>query len=182
MKKHISLLITFACAVFLFSSHSGYLARSVVVGFGIIKHNNKKITGVSVKVYKDDQLIRNQVTGRTGSYGFTLKFGIEYRIVLAKEGYLKQTIFINTTAPKDAMDYSDEFFWEPDFTMYKYIQGLNNDEITLPVARYVFDEEYFGFSEDKSYMQEIKPIIDNLQEEILELEQKLYESLITKAD
>lgn len=139
----------------------------VIAGFGSIKSSRGKLSGVSMKIYQGEALVQQVVSGRNGSYAFFLKFNSAYKIELAKEGFIKQFITIDTHAPNDAITYSEEFLWEPDLELYPYIDGMRQDEFDFPIAEYAFDNELFRFALNKQYdgivqdtLQETKAIIE----------------------
>ncbi len=167
---------------FLFISYHFQPAKNQIVAFGAIKSDNERISGVSVIVLHNNEVVENMVTGRLGAYGFSLQFNSEYTIVIVKKGYLKETIQIDTHVPEDVISYGADILWEPDFTLYKIMPGLTIDEFKAPLAKYIFDAEYWGFLEDRSYRTEVEPIVTAVIADIDTLRKIAYLFEMRKAD
>lgn len=182
MKKSVISLISILLLITLFSSHTNRANQQNIAAFGVIKHENEKVSGVSVKVFHQRKLVEHMVTSRNRGYGFTLEYNTDYTIEIAKEGFLKEIILIDTKVPQDVLTLGDQILWEPDFILYKIMPGMDFDEFAQPVARYTFDEEYWGFLEDKSYQASVKPMISGVNATIKKLKTKAYNSVSAKAD
>ncbi|MBN1950129.1 MAG: tetratricopeptide repeat protein [Bacteroidales bacterium] len=153
-----SLLIASAILIFLvLSSTTNNQENHSFLVFGVIKHQDQKLGGVSVKVFENGKLWNEVVTGRNVGYGFTLQYNTAYRIELMKEGYLKEVVLIDTKVPEEVIAYGDRILWEPDFKMHKTMPGLRLEGFQKPVARYIFDPELWGFYEDSEYTESVEP-------------------------
>ncbi len=182
MKKLPARIITLVLSIVLFSSHTNKPGESEIIGFGVIKHESKEVSGVSVKVLQHGKLIESMVTGRNLGYGFTLQFNSEYDIEVAKVGFLKEVIHINTAVSRDVLSFGDRILWEPDIYIYKIMPGLEIDEFEKPVARYVFDVELWRFVRDENYNKEVESMISDVLNKISKLKEEAYSSEKNKAD
>lgn len=181
MKK--SIILFFSVVLFvLSSSHYSQPEQSNIVGFGVIKYNNHKISGVSVKVFHNNRLIENIITGRKVGYGFSLQFNTDYIIEIVKEGFLKQTILMDTRVSEEVLAYNDRILWEPDFIIYKIMPGLEWEEFHKPIANYVFDEELWGFYEDKNYQTSVASEFNEVITQLDSLKKEAYTSELSRAD
>lgn len=181
MKKKFFLIFIFFLHL-IFVSYHFQSPKNQVIAFGTIKQDNERISGVSLKVLHNNKVIENRVTGRFGAYRFSLQFNTEYTIVISKNGYLKETIRIDTHVPEEVIAYGANIFWEPDFLIYKIMPGLTIEEFKVPLAHYIFDMEYWGFLEDKDYKLKILPYVSSIIAKIDTLGKLAYETEMLKAD
>ncbi|MBN1597812.1 MAG: tetratricopeptide repeat protein [Bacteroidales bacterium] len=182
MKKLPAILLGSLCSLFILSFFINNSNDVKVIGYGTIKYNNKKISGVSLKILEKGKVVGRSVTGRSGIFGFSLDLNTEYDIIVAKEGYLKEIVHINTRVPDEVIAYGADISWDIDLTPYKIIPGLNKEEIKEPVANYFFDIDYWGFIEDKKYKEKVSPELSDLKENIEELKIIAGKSENQKAD
>ncbi len=182
MKKLISKSILLLFFLTLLPSHSSQPDSQNIAAFGVIKYNNEKVSGVSVKVFHKDKTIDHIVTSHNRGYGFTLAYNSEYRIEIAKEGFIKEVILIDTEVPQEVITLGDRILWEPDITIYKIIPGMDIDEFRQAIARYEFDNEYWGFLEDKAYQTSIEPMLEELKASTKQLKEEAFISISAKAD
>ena len=181
MKKLTSYSLSLILPVILFSSPTNLQSQNIAA-FGVIKYESEKVSGASVKVFQDGRLVEQMVTSRNRGYGFTLEYNTEYRIEIAKEGYLKEIILIDTEVPQDVLNLGDQILWEPDFELYKIMPEMTLDEFEKPVARYIFDKEYWGFLEDKKYQASVKSMLTKTTSTIARLRVRAYNKERARAD
>jgi tetratricopeptide (TPR) repeat protein len=182
MKKPTSMIFSCLLITVLLSGSSLLLKAQNIAAFGVIRYNDEKLSGVSVKVFWQNKLTDQIVTSRNRGYGFTLEYNREYRIELAKEGYLKETILIDTRVPPEVLTLGDQVLWEPNFSMYRIIPGMTLDAFEKPLARYIFNKEYWGFLKDKEYQASVQPMLDEVTETIARQRAQTYNSIKTRAD
>lgn len=164
-KKLVPAFVILLSFLFLFTNHVNQPAENKVVAFGAIKHKKNRVSGVSVKVLQNNEVVEDMVTGRVGAYGFSLEFNNEYNIIIAKEGYLKEIIHINTRVPEEVISYGADILWEPDFSIHEIMPSLSVDEFRVPIASYKFDKEYWGFIEDNNYKLKVESQITEVLNE-----------------
>ena len=153
-----------------------------IVWYGAIKCGSEKISGVSIKVYENGKLVESAVTGRNIGYGFLLNFNTNYDIVISKDGYLKETLQIDTHVPEEVINLGDEISWEPDIFIYKKAPGLDIEEFEIPLARFVFNLEFWRFIENTEYAKQVKPALNKVLNEIEDLKRVAYNAEIVKGD
>ena len=153
-----------------------------ILCFGVIKYDGNKVSGVSLKVFQNDELVNRVVTGRNIGYGFSLAYNTEYRIEFAKEGFLEQTILIDTHVPDEVIGYGDRILWEPDFTIQKIMPGLKEEQFDVPVAQYIFNKELWGFYIDKKYQSSVENEVSSILAENEILKKKAFSDQILRGD
>jgi len=161
--------------------------KSPVLAFGVVTCNGEKVSGVSLRVFEGEELLAEMVTGRHVGYGFALDYHKQYSIEIAKEGYLRETIEIDTWVPREVTDLGDNILWEPDFEIFRLMPGLKQEEFPGVFARYKFNEELWGYFVDESYDKEaglfVAPLLDTLrilQQDAYELEKLKADSLFSQ--
>lgn len=182
MIKYFTNAILIAIAITITSSLIASQSESVILCFGSVTYKEENVSGVSIKVFHNKKLVEELVTNRRGGYGFALDFNKNYEIELVKEGFLKEVILINTAASPDVIAYSDQFLWEPELKIYKYIPGLPFDEFGTPLASYEFNHTLWRFIESERYKTSVARKITPILKKIQKQEQIAYNELEGEAD
>ncbi len=181
MKRILFQAINLILFLLLISSYS-VKPDNNIVWYGAIKYEGEKISGVSIKVYEDGKLVKSAVTGRNIGYGFLLNFNTNYDIIISKEGFLKETIQIDTYVPEEVISLGDEISWEPDIFIYKIAPGLDIDEFEIPLERFVYSVEFWRFIENTDYSKQVKPFLNKVLDEIENQKKEVYKAEIVRAD
>lgn len=180
MKNIFKPIVLFAL-VFIFSSLMYETDTvNIIQAGGYVKSGNKKLNGVLVKIYSEGKVYTEQVTDRIGRYSFILQFNKNYRIVLAKEGYLKSIYIINTAAPEEVVKAKEEILWQTYFEMYEQMPGMTMEYFPKPMASYMYDNWFIV--ESNNYEKEIEPELTELEKVIEENKQVAFIDYKQKAD
>jgi serine phosphatase RsbU (regulator of sigma subunit) len=114
MRALLVLLLLFAMAVPALGQPTAFWLEGTVHGYewdpgrgGLLKKNKPAVfegtlEGVRISLYQNDQLVEEVLTDEKGNYSLPLDFNKLYTVIIAKEGYNRNTLMIDTRAlPKN---------------------------------------------------------------------------------
>lgn len=112
-------------------------------------------TGVTIKLYCDNEQITSIDSTEFGKVYFTLKRDRYYTVEITKEGYVPRLVGISTFVPK-IIPLKPIFRFEFEVDMLKKVEGQDNFYIDFPVALVSFNSSKECFEHSKKYTSRIK--------------------------
>lgn len=119
---------------------------------GQVSDGTRKMAGCAVVIYEGNEVVGQQMTNKSGNFGFALGLGKEYAVVFSKEGFQPKSILIDTRAKLPA----DMFAVAPlgmDLSLLladKY-SGVDTDVLDFPYAIVKWDKRAMAFVQDQQY-------------------------------
>lgn len=118
---------------------------------GRIENGASTLKDVTIKVYENNEMIREFSNNVNGAYSTKFSLGNVYSIEFSKEGYITKSIDVIAMTPDSLM--SGMFFFQLDIDLFE--ENLDNDEdAILPSAAKIFLKDTDqGFIYDKRYVR-----------------------------
>jgi catechol-2,3-dioxygenase len=142
----------FASAIALVLAIAAAAQVDMVVVFGTVKDFStaKKIDGVTVTVFKNGGKLVEVPTNASGKYEVNLDYGAEYKLLLAKKGYVSKNIVIDTrNIPEE--DRSGGHGMNIDFTLMAELPGVDFSVLLEPFGKAKYDKAAATISWDIEY-------------------------------
>lgn len=146
----LSALLTFGLA---FGAHAqGQLEPILLEVSGQVTDGTRKMPGCSIVIYDGNEVVGQQLTTKSGNFGFALGLGKEFAVVFSKEGFQAKSILIDTRAKLPADMYAvaplgmDLSLLPAD----KY-SGVDTDVLDFPYAMVKWDKRAMAFVQDQQY-------------------------------
>ncbi|MBK7947138.1 MAG: hypothetical protein IPJ85_18350 [Flavobacteriales bacterium] len=129
----------------------------MVVVFGTVKDFStaKKIDAVTVTVFKNGGKLVEVPSNASGKYEVNLDYGAEYKLLLAKKGYVSKNIVIDTrNIPEE--DRSGGHGMNIDFTLMADMPGVDFSVLLEPFGKAKFDPAAATISWDIEYTSRMR--------------------------
>ena len=119
---------------------------------GRVNNGEEKLEGCAVLVFKGNELVGQQLTGRNGRFGLELGLGETFALEFKKEGFLPKRVVVDTGGdlPKDLMEIVPIEMTMSMLPATKYA-GADTDELDFPFAIIRFDRRAGAFVQDQQY-------------------------------
>ena len=168
--------IFFTCFLFLLSQLL-YAQRDMLRISGKVRENKEKLSGVRISLLNEGEEISFQTTENSGKFLYKLPLQANYMLIFSKRGYRSKYVeVIAENIPEFDAAFGYEF-GGLDVTLFKEIQGLNDELLDEPVAKIIYDTIQMKFIFDVKYFEEIQARVDSLQLAIEEQEKDEQELL-----
>ena len=121
---------------------------------GRVAYDKKRIEGVSVRLYKGNELIMDEVTDKNGRYEAVLEFGHEYMFHFRKDGYLSKMFAVDAknNLPKEEIQ-NPAFAVNVIMLPIEKFNGVDMDMLEFPFAFISYHKRYQAFDFDPKYTQ-----------------------------
>ena len=131
---------------------------------GFAKDKGKPVAGVHITVFDGSTLVTEYTTTGNGRYELYLDYNKDFKVVIEKDGYVKEIMTVNTILPKDfpLEDNSKDVYLK----MYAFPKDGSELKFEEPVAKVFFQEDIQDFNYDLSYAKSIKAKLDDLEKKI----------------
>ena len=152
----------FATLLFVALSLSIFAQRPALHFKGTVMLNNKPMAGVRVYISDAGAITADVITDAKGKFEVQSFYNKLLSIVVEKEGFVTQNIFVSTRltgmAQEDMeMKVSFDMYQQPSGTVLKFEE---------PIGKIAYDYSANKFAYDVAYQQEIKVKLDALQKQI----------------
>ncbi len=151
--RHISILFILLATGFISNSFAQGQEEPILLEVsGQVTDGARKMPGCAVVIYQGNEIVGQQITPKSGNFGFALDLGKEYAVVFSKEGFQPKSILIDTRAKLPmgmfavaplGMDLSllvaDKYF------------GVDTDVLDFPYAIVKWDKRAMAFVQDQQY-------------------------------
>lgn len=119
---------------------------------GRVNNAEDKLEGCDVIVYKGNELVGKQTTGRNGRFSLQLGLGEEFAMEFHKEGFLAKRVLVDTRGelPQDLVEIVPIEMTMSMLPATKY-EGADTDELDFPFAIVRFDRKVGAFVQDQQY-------------------------------
>jgi hypothetical protein len=119
---------------------------------GRVSDANGKLDGCNIHVFKGNERIGEQVTGKSGRFDMHLGLGQEYAIEFSKEGFLPKRVLVDTRAdlPKD-VGQIEPLMMEMSMLPADKYAGADTDELDFPFAIIRYHKGAKAFVQDQDY-------------------------------
>ncbi|MBL4708101.1 MAG: hypothetical protein JKY48_06640 [Flavobacteriales bacterium] len=130
--------------------------------YGKVKHKTGIVGNVNLEVYKDNELSKELVNYKNGSFKLELPLGSIYSITFKKEGYIEKSVAV--IAKTDSLNrVNGRFFFQLDIELFKSEENSVDESILPPVAKLYIKNQNSGFKYDKKY---VKWVAEEYEEEL----------------
>jgi hypothetical protein len=128
--------------------------------YGRVKNGKTKVDGATIRLYKENCIVRTYQTEKNGKFEMELDLGAYYTLEVVKEGYITKRIGINTVSKVEfeRMDYQP-YGVDINLTSEDSYVGVNIDMLDYPFALVSYDHHDSMFVHDENYTEEM--ILDN---------------------
>ncbi|HBX53378.1 MAG TPA: hypothetical protein DEH02_20155 [Bacteroidales bacterium] len=169
--KNLTAILFF---IFLFSAVSNAQESFVQVSGSILNLEKKPIKGASVNVLLENKVFKSVKTGRKGDFAFELPHSKDFIIEGTKRGFVTKKIKFSTKVPQKE---TKGFMWEYELSLqiFENIEGLDVSPLKEPVAAVKYNKSEEEFDYDQSFYALVKPKLDAMAKQMLELRNKHYE-------
>lgn len=118
---------------------------------GRVENGPSSIKDVEIRIYENNELIREFTNNLNGSYSAKFSLGNVYSMEFSKKGFITKSIDVIAMTPDSLM--SGMFFFQLDIDLFEEIPD-REPEMVLPSAAkiYLKDTEQ-GFIYDKRYVR-----------------------------
>ena len=119
---------------------------------GQITDGQKKLQGCSVIIYEGNEIVGQQLTDKSGKFGFALGLDKEFAVVFSKDGFQAKSILVNTHAklPADIIAIAPIDMDLSLLPASKY-EGVDTDVLDFPYSIVKFDKRVMAFTQDQQY-------------------------------
>lgn len=171
---------------------SNAIDKNLVINDAFVTEGEELLKGVLVELMIGHNTIDSAITDKTGGFGFVLKFDYKYRLRFSKEKYVTKLVEIDLQnmppeAKKEGYDLG-----RFQLGMIRKLEGVDQSEYEVPVARYYYDERSTLIALDRVFLKKRREsierqkeanneIIADLNEEEKELQEE-YNRLIRDGD
>ena len=136
--------------IFFLSSLSLVAQKGTITIHGKTEHKDSPIAGVSMEIYKDNELYKETSTYRNGSFKVDLPLGHIYNVTFKKEDYIEKSVAVIT---KSDSTINGRYFFQLDISLFKETDEEEDESILPPVAKLYIKNEDEGFKYDKKYVR-----------------------------
>lgn len=166
--RNKSIALVFLLLVLNFFSHQTLSAQdvyppSVLQLKAHVYDGEDKVEKAVIEFYQNEKLVKKMMTKKNGRFQFLLFKGNEYKVKIAKAGFVKEYIVVAT---KNTQDFSDKkYFFEfaLDLKSVKKFKSSGVTEFDFPSAKISFSLEDDEYTHDKFYHKMVKEKIDKLK-------------------
>lgn len=109
----------------------------------------KPLSGVNVALYRENEKIKEIVTGKNGKFKFDIEIGHEYKITFSYPGCVNMYMLLNLKVPPGTKDLYPDFSIEVPF-FDNSNKLINLSKFQEPFAKIIFNGNK-GFYDDPSY-------------------------------
>lgn len=123
---------------------------------GKVMANGEKAQDVSIRLYKDNELIGDVPVGRDGSFIAELDIDHAYTLLIMKPGFQNEMLLVDTALPEGMVEYPAyecTISMEPEGTYADKEEGFYLD---FPAAVVRYNAEMGGFYHSEHYLDHIK--------------------------
>ncbi|MCB0771085.1 MAG: hypothetical protein KDC00_11855 [Flavobacteriales bacterium] len=119
---------------------------------GRVSDADGKLEGCIIHVFKGNEPIGEQMTGKNGRFDMHLGLGEEYAIEFRKEGFLPKRVLVDTRAdlPKDVAQI-EPIMMEMSMLPAEKYDGADTDELDFPFAIIRYHKGAKAFVQDQEY-------------------------------
>ncbi|MCW5899914.1 MAG: carboxypeptidase regulatory-like domain-containing protein [Flavobacteriales bacterium] len=137
-------------------SKAGATAEPVLPITGRITDGDKKLEGCHIAVYRENDLVGEQTTDKTGKFKVGLPVGETYGIVFQREGFVPKRILVDTRAelPKGELVFEPLDMEVSMLASSKY-DGTDTDALDFPFAIVSWDKRVKAFTQDEKYTRDM---------------------------
>lgn len=119
---------------------------------GQVRGSEKKLAGCSIVIHEGNKIVGQQLTPKSGNFGFLLELNKEYAIVFSKDGYQRKSILIDTHAKLPAGTYAvAPFGMDLHMLPLDKYTGIDTDVLDFPYAIVKWDMKTMVFAQDEKY-------------------------------
>lgn len=157
--KWTLLIIMFLSGTFLFAQGKLVDRRDQAEGWYLPVHgevmvNGKKTNGYDLILYKDNVELGKLQANAKGKFELELDIDQMYTVRIIKHGFQEKMIYVDTTIPKDMVEY-------PDYECFVNLQVVNAQNIDpfytdFPSAIVRYNPEMGGFYHSEHYLTHIQ--------------------------
>ncbi len=121
---------------------------------GQVLVNEKKADDVEVILYRDNEMLGSLRSKKNGKFELELDIDNFYSVRIIKEGHQEKLLYLDTTLPKDLVDY-------PDYFCFVHLTPINFDLMDpfytdFPSAIIRYDHNEGGFYHSDDYLNHIQ--------------------------
>ena len=119
---------------------------------GKIVDGSSNLVGSSVKVFRDNELVHELVTERSGKFQVGLSLGHLFTVQFDHPGYVTKRIVVDTNAPVDPRELA-MMPLQMDVMMLptSRYEGADTDVMDMPFAMVRYDKRVGAFVQDLEY-------------------------------
>ncbi len=123
---------------------------------GRITDGEKKLAGCQIQVFRENELLAEQVTDKTGKFNVGLEVGDQYGIVFQREGFVPKRIIVDTRAelPKGELVF-EPLDMEVSMLKAEKYDGADTDALDFPFAIVRWDKRTKTFAQDQQYTMDM---------------------------
>ena len=151
----------FICVVLMTLGLNSFSQTGKLTIHGRVENENATIPYVSVAVVQNNELVKELVTLRNGSYRLDLDLGSVYNIEFTKEGFVGKSVAVIGKADSTI---NGRYFFQLDVEIFRLDQEDIDETMLPPVAKLYIKSEEEGFTYDKKYVKWISNHYDDLEE------------------
>lgn len=127
---------------------------------GQVMAQGERAADCTVKLYKDNKLVGQIAPRKSGKFEVNLDIDNQYSLLVEREGYNTKMIFLDTTLPKDLVNYPGYICF---VNLVHKVPGIEaNFYHDFPSAIVRWNPEMGGFHHSENYISHIQSKIGNL--------------------
>lgn len=144
---------------------------------GKVHEDKEKLENVKIAFISEGEEIDHLMTAKNGRFLYKLPLQQNYFMVFSKRGYRSKYVEIiaSSIPPADA-SFGYEF-GGLDVSLFREIQGLDDEVLDKPIGKIIYDTTQFKFIFDVQYFDEIQEKVDSLKAELEEKQENEEELL-----
>lgn len=147
MKKLIILLLSILTSSLITAQISAGMLRM----HGRVENGSSSIKDVDIRIYENNELIREFSNNVNGAYSAKFALGNVYSVEFSKEGFITKSIDVIAKTPDSLM--MGMFFFQLDIDLFEETDESDSEAILPSAAKIYLKDTDQGFIYDKRYVR-----------------------------